>query len=131
MKTIKLNEEDIRKMVSETVKQITEDTERTDSGVRQVLDACGQIIYDTEKRGRRFALPMRWMDATPERTKHESVLNNDEEYLQMREELLGNMEAYFNTAKSIIYYLYSSGYLSEYDMGNARRFLDAQFTPNW
>lgn len=119
------------RMMESVMRSLKEANEGTDSGVYQTLDACIDIIIGTEKKGRRFALPYAWTDATPERTRHESVLNNDQEYQQLREELLGDMEAYFNSAKRIIGYLANSGYLSEYDLGRARKYLGAEFTPNW
>lgn len=119
------------RMMESVMRSLKESYEGTDSGVYQTLDACIDIIIGTEKKGRRFALPYAWTDATPERTRHESVLNNDQEYQQLREELLGDMEAYFNSAKRIIGYLVNSGYLSEYDLGRARKYLGAEFTPNW
>lgn len=132
-KVVKLNEDQLKDLVNETVKKVIKESQGTDSGVYQTIDGCVDIILGTEKKGRRFAMPMSWTDATAGATRQQSVLNEDQEFLELREELIGCMQAYHNAAKQVVGYLYSSGYLNgnDYLIERAKRCLGSEFTPNW
>lgn len=86
-----------------------------------MIDACGSIIFNTQTKGRRFT------------DRAVGGLANDEQFMALKNELMENMEGYFNSAKMLLAYVTKrcqaegETFLSQ----KAQKWLDKEFTPQW
>lgn len=122
--TIRLTEQDLRQIVSESVKKyLKEDYDNNPlfSVYSDMIDACGNIIFNTETKGRRF---------TDNAIKG---LVEDSQFMELKQELMENMERYFNSAKMLLGYITKRCQAEgeEYLAEKAQRWLSKEFTPQW
>ena len=89
-----------------------------DSSISQAIDKCINIIIKTECAGRVFDFGQK------------ASMDNDEKYLQLKQELLKSMESYFNSAKVLLRYLCQIC-PDDYTKQKGMKYLEKNFTPTW
>jgi hypothetical protein len=86
-----------------------------------MIDACGNIIFRTSANGRRFD------------DRELGGLADDPKFMELRQELLENMEGFFNSAKALLAYISNrcrnDGETSL--VAQADKWLNKEFTPTW
>jgi hypothetical protein len=122
--TITLTESELEKVIQESVKKVLKEDYDSNPLYRyynKVIDSCGSIIFQNQAKGRRFV------------SGELGPLQEDQQFMAFRQELLENMEAYFNSTKQLLSYVakkcQEDGETRLVDA--ARRWINAPFTPEW
>ena len=110
---------ELKSLIKESVHRILmEMNGEFDSSISQAIDECINIIIKTECAGRGFDFG------------NNASIDNDEKYLQLKQELLESMESYFNSAKVLLNYL-SQICTDDYTKQKCMKYLEKNFTPTW
>lgn len=112
---------DLNRIIKESFKKVLNEDSSFWSGYDNMIRACTRIIFDTEKGGRRFT------------DRETGGLENDEEFVTLKDELLENMESYFHSTKRLLSYIAKrckeDGEVSL--AKEAEKWLSHEFTPQW
>ena len=117
-KVVKITESDLNNLIENSVLKVLKESVEEDSSISQAIDKCINIIIKTECAGRGFDFRGR------------AMVDSDPKYNELKEELIGSMEAYFNSAKNLLSYL-ASVTSNDYIRNNAQKYLNKQYTPTW
>lgn len=109
----------LKSLIKESVHQILmEMNGEFDSGISQAADKCINIIIQTECAGRGFDF------------RNRASMDNDEKYLQLKQEVIESMESYFNSAKMLLSYLCQIC-PDDYTRQKGMKYLERDFKPTW
>lgn len=114
-KTVKLTENDLRKIVRESVRMVVSESVDDDE-LYNIADKCINIILKTQHAGRNFT-------SSPN-------LDSNPEYSNLKQNLLSSMKQYFDSAKELLQFV-ADITQDEYVKKNASKYLGYEFTPNW
>lgn len=122
--TIRLTESELEKVIQESVKKVLKEDYKNNPLYRyynNVIESCGSIVLQNQAKGRRFV------------SRELGPLQEDQQFMALRQELLENMEAYFNSTKQLLSYV--SKKCQEdgetYLVDAAQKWIKAPFTPEW
>lgn len=116
MKKIKLTEQDLRRIISESVRKALLKEEEEDYTIQYAVDKCANLINATQYAGRNFNF------------NGKSTLDGDEEYNQLKEQVITKMEEYFNALKEMMSFL-AETYGNDYIREKVSKFLSKEFSP--
>lgn len=121
---VKLTESDLEKVIFESVQKILKEDYNSNPLYEyyyNMIDVCGNIILQTQTKGRRF-IP-----------REIGELQNDQQFMQLRQELLEKMEGYFYATKELLGYVANKcqedGEASL--VNSAQKWLDKEYSPEW
>lgn len=122
--TIRLTEGELKKVIQESVKKVLKEDYDTNPLYRyynNVIESCGSIVLQNQAKGRRFT------------NRELGPLQEDQQFMALRQELMENMEAYFNSTKQLLSYVASKCQEEgeTYLVDTAQKWIKAPFTPEW
>ena len=122
-KQIKLSEDRLASILKEAIEEVTRTPQNISDNVRNAIyntaTKCRNIILQTEYAGRSFDLLGK-----------DKELEADQTYMQLKNDLIKNMEGYFYSTKTLLEYLVDkSG--DEQIARDSHRALKATFNPTW
>lgn len=121
---MRINEKQINKAVTESLKKVIKegyDDNPLYGNYSEVIEACGNIIFQNATKGRRFC------------ASEIGELKNDPQFMELKQELMENMEGYFYATRQLLSYVTNKcrengeTFLVE----KAERWLNTPFTPKW